>query len=215
VYFYYWPVTFGGDLLTFSVYLLQRFWQSALNFFDVLVTIGCCVTLVVLAFARCGTGATGEEVLDTLLLVARNVLQFVRLAGVLRQYVFHFRHLIYTCDTIAFRLGYHLRLAFLHPISLYSPHSFLPLCITFASVASVFEGFWSCLLVVSSGSGLRTLDDTDPRRFILAGDILRHFQTHPPSRKYQRSTSQPSLRHFRPRPRCLPTSTLHFGRFRW
>jgi hypothetical protein len=51
----------------------------------VLVTACCSVTLVVLAFARCGAGAKSEELLDTLLLVARNVLQFIRLAGVLRQ----------------------------------------------------------------------------------------------------------------------------------
>ncbi|KAJ8083713.1 hypothetical protein PM082_002479 [Marasmius tenuissimus] len=44
-----------------------------------------CATLLVLAFAKCGTGSKEEEILDTLLLVARNVLQFSRLAAVMRQ----------------------------------------------------------------------------------------------------------------------------------
>jgi hypothetical protein len=43
--------------------------------------------LLVLAFAGCGRGSKEEEILDTLLLVARNVLQFGRLAAVMRQCV--------------------------------------------------------------------------------------------------------------------------------
>ena len=54
---------------------------------DLILTLFCAVTLVVLAFARCGSGSKEEEIFDTLLLVARNVLQFGRLASVMRQYV--------------------------------------------------------------------------------------------------------------------------------
>lgn len=46
----------------------------------------CAVTLLVIVFTGCGSTTTKEEeILDTLLLVARNVLQFARLAGVMRQ----------------------------------------------------------------------------------------------------------------------------------
>jgi len=55
--------------------------------FDLIVTIFCALTLLVLAFAGCGAGSKEEEMLDTLLLIARNVLQFGRLASVMRQCV--------------------------------------------------------------------------------------------------------------------------------
>jgi hypothetical protein len=53
---------------------------------DLILTVFCALTLLVLAFAKCGTGSKEEEILDTLLLIARNVLQFGRLAAVMRQY---------------------------------------------------------------------------------------------------------------------------------
>jgi hypothetical protein len=52
---------------------------------DVILTFFCALTLLVLAFAKCGTGSKEEEIFDTLLLIARNVLQFGRLAAVMRQ----------------------------------------------------------------------------------------------------------------------------------
>ncbi len=54
---------------------------------DLILTIFCALTLLVLAFAKCGSTSKEEEILDTLLLVARNVLQFSRLAAVMRQCV--------------------------------------------------------------------------------------------------------------------------------
>jgi hypothetical protein len=65
----------------------QAFWRSPFNVFDVLVTAFCSLTLLVLAFARCGTTSKEEELFDTLLLIARNVVQFGRLASVMRQCV--------------------------------------------------------------------------------------------------------------------------------
>ena len=53
---------------------------------DVILTAFCALTLLVLAFAKCGAGSKEEEIFDTLLLIARNVLQFGRLAAVMRQY---------------------------------------------------------------------------------------------------------------------------------
>ena len=54
---------------------------------DLVLTVLCVITVLVIVFAGCGATSKEEEVLDTLLLVARNVLQFIRLAAVMRQYV--------------------------------------------------------------------------------------------------------------------------------
>ncbi|KAF8898979.1 hypothetical protein BD779DRAFT_1486482 [Infundibulicybe gibba] len=63
----------------------KQFWKSPFNVVDLILTAFCALTLLVLVFARCGSGSKEEELLDTLLLVARNVLQFGRLAAVMRQ----------------------------------------------------------------------------------------------------------------------------------
>ncbi len=62
---------------------------------DLILTAFCVITLVVIFFAGCGNTSKEEELLDTLLLVARNVLQFGRLASVMRQYAFSTRFTIY------------------------------------------------------------------------------------------------------------------------
>ena len=72
------------EILTRDV---QQFWKYPFNVFDLIVTIFCAVTLLVILFAGCETATKEEEILDTLLLVARNILQFGRLATVVRQYV--------------------------------------------------------------------------------------------------------------------------------
>lgn len=68
-----------------NIALFQQFWKSPFNTVDLILTVFCALTLLVLAFAKCGTGSKEEEIFDTLLLVARNVLQFGRLASVMRQ----------------------------------------------------------------------------------------------------------------------------------
>ncbi|PPR00034.1 hypothetical protein CVT24_009043 [Panaeolus cyanescens] len=67
------------------VALGKQFWKSPFNTIDLVLTMFCALTLLVLVFAQCGAGSKEEQLFDTLLLVARNVLQFGRLASVMRQ----------------------------------------------------------------------------------------------------------------------------------
>ena len=55
------------------------------------------MTLLVILFAGCDNTSKEEELLDTLLLVGRNVLQFGRLAAVMRQYVILSVHIRRVC----------------------------------------------------------------------------------------------------------------------
>ena len=70
--------------LTF-IYNCQQFWRSPFNVIDLVLTAFCVITVLTIVFAGCGRTTKEEELLDTLLLVARNVLQFCRLAAVMRQ----------------------------------------------------------------------------------------------------------------------------------
>lgn len=79
----------------------QQFWKSPFNVVDLMLTMLCALTLLVLAFAKCGTGSKEEEILDTLLLVARNVLQFGRLAAVMRQYGINLTRVIVQLNFVA------------------------------------------------------------------------------------------------------------------
>jgi len=63
----------------------KQFWKSPYNVVDLGLTFLCVLTLLVILFAGCGATSKEEELLDTLLLVARNVLQFGRLATVMRR----------------------------------------------------------------------------------------------------------------------------------
>ncbi|GAA96119.1 uncharacterized protein L969DRAFT_83987 [Mixia osmundae IAM 14324] len=61
----------------------KQFWKSHFNTLDLVITIFCTVTVVVVFLSGCS--AKGEEIFDTLLLVARNTIQFGRLAIVMRR----------------------------------------------------------------------------------------------------------------------------------
>ncbi|CCM04448.1 uncharacterized protein FIBRA_06628 [Fibroporia radiculosa] len=71
----------GAMILEVSVRFVafgRQFWTSIFNVMDLVLTIFCVITLLVIFFAGCGSTSKEEELLDTLLLVARNVLQFGR-----------------------------------------------------------------------------------------------------------------------------------------
>lgn len=70
----------------------QQFWKSPFNIMDLVLTAFCVITLLFIFFAGCGNTSKEEELLDTLLLVARNFLQFGRLAAVMRQCVYPVYH---------------------------------------------------------------------------------------------------------------------------
>jgi len=63
----------------------RQFWKHPFNVFDLVVTVFCVLTLLVILFAGCGATSKEEEIFDTLLLITRNVLQFGRLANIVRQ----------------------------------------------------------------------------------------------------------------------------------
>jgi len=63
----------------------KQFWKSPFNVVDLGLTCLCVITILVIFFSGCGAFSKEEELLDTFLLVARNVLQFGRLATVMRR----------------------------------------------------------------------------------------------------------------------------------
>jgi len=77
----------GSMILEVTVRLVafgRRFWKSPFNVVDLCLTVLCVITIMVVFFAGCGSRSRDEELFDNLLLVARNVLQFGRLAAVMR-----------------------------------------------------------------------------------------------------------------------------------
>ncbi|KAI5455138.1 hypothetical protein NCC49_002409 [Naganishia albida] len=58
---------------------------TPLNVLDLFLTAFCIITLLVVFLNPCGAGSKREEVLDTILLVVRNAVQFWRLGTILRR----------------------------------------------------------------------------------------------------------------------------------
>ncbi|KAF9157790.1 hypothetical protein DFQ27_007068 [Actinomortierella ambigua] len=62
----------------------QKYWNSTSNILDIFLVIFCLVTLI-LVLEGCGSGHEAEELLDTILLVLRNAVQFWRLFMMIRK----------------------------------------------------------------------------------------------------------------------------------
>lgn len=94
----------AGVISLFGLCVCQQFWKSPYNVIDLILTAFCVITVLTIVFAGCNSGSKEEQVLDTLLLVARNVLQFCRLAAVMRQYVHLIAFIVYRF-TLLSRIG--------------------------------------------------------------------------------------------------------------
>ncbi|KAG0238030.1 hypothetical protein BGW42_007584 [Actinomortierella wolfii] len=62
----------------------EKYWRSTSNILDIFLVIFCLVTLI-LVLEGCGSGHEAEELLDTILLVLRNAVQFWRLFMMIRK----------------------------------------------------------------------------------------------------------------------------------
>ncbi|CAG8495360.1 2171_t:CDS:2 [Ambispora gerdemannii] len=65
--------------------LKQLFWKSIYNIVDIILVCLCVLTLIFILVGGCSSGWKSEELLDTFLLVARNLVQFCRLIVILRK----------------------------------------------------------------------------------------------------------------------------------
>lgn len=63
----------------------QEYPLTPLNILDLVLTLFCVITLLLVFLNPCGSGSKREEVLDTILLVVRNGVQFSRLLAILRR----------------------------------------------------------------------------------------------------------------------------------
>ncbi|OWZ45897.1 hypothetical protein AYX14_01897 [Cryptococcus neoformans] len=63
----------------------RKYPMTALNIIDLTLVFFCTLTLVLVFLNPCGSGTRKEELLDTILIVARNTVQFLRLGSILRR----------------------------------------------------------------------------------------------------------------------------------
>ncbi|KLT43179.1 hypothetical protein CC85DRAFT_258946 [Cutaneotrichosporon oleaginosum] len=63
----------------------KKYPMTLLNMLDLVLVFFCVVTLIFVFASPCGEGTRQEEVLDTILLVIRNGVQFLRLGNILRR----------------------------------------------------------------------------------------------------------------------------------
>ncbi|CAD6573585.1 MAG: hypothetical protein TREMPRED_000862 [Tremellales sp. Tagirdzhanova-0007] len=63
----------------------KKYPMTPLNIIDLLLVLFCTVTLILVFRNPCSTGTRQEEILDTILLVIRNAVQFLRLGNILRR----------------------------------------------------------------------------------------------------------------------------------
>ncbi|ORX34909.1 hypothetical protein BD324DRAFT_633144 [Kockovaella imperatae] len=63
----------------------KKYPMTPLNIIDLLLVLFCSITLILVFRSPCSEGTRQEEVLDTILLVIRNAVQFLRLGNILRR----------------------------------------------------------------------------------------------------------------------------------
>ncbi|WVF66365.1 hypothetical protein IAT40_001105 [Kwoniella sp. CBS 6097] len=63
----------------------KKYPLTPLNIVDIILVLFCSVTLILVFRNPCGSGTRSEELLDTILLIIRNTVQFLRLGSILRR----------------------------------------------------------------------------------------------------------------------------------
>ncbi|KIR51176.1 hypothetical protein I315_06359 [Cryptococcus gattii Ru294] len=63
----------------------RKYPMTPLNIIDLTLVFFCTLTLILVFLNPCGSGTRNEELLDTILIVARNTVQFLRLGSILRR----------------------------------------------------------------------------------------------------------------------------------
>ncbi|WVR03252.1 hypothetical protein IAU60_000243 [Kwoniella sp. DSM 27419] len=63
----------------------KKYPMTPLNVVDIILVLFCSVTLILVFRNPCGSGTRSEELLDTILLIIRNTVQFLRLGSILRR----------------------------------------------------------------------------------------------------------------------------------
>ncbi|OCF33096.1 hypothetical protein I317_01896 [Kwoniella heveanensis CBS 569] len=63
----------------------KKYPLTLLNVVDIILVLFCSVTLILVFRNPCGSGTRSEELLDTILLIIRNTVQFLRLGSILRR----------------------------------------------------------------------------------------------------------------------------------
>jgi hypothetical protein len=74
------------EVLVRYLALDKRFWESTWNVVDLVLVAVCLLTMLFIFYADCSKTKTREALFDLSVLFLRNLLQFFRLANILKEY---------------------------------------------------------------------------------------------------------------------------------